>query len=190
MSEQALLTDAEIMQRIAARDQVALALLYDRYGTPVYSLALRILRQPVLAEEVAQDTFMKLWAQPHQWQAEKGTLKNWLLTIARYTAIDRLRIEIRHTNHHAPLEDELHMAEDDAEREVGVHERHLLKSLLAELPPEQSRLIQMGFYQGMTHRQLAEKLNLPLGTVKSRVRLGLIKLKALWRDATRENESR
>lgn len=183
-----VLTDPELMQHIQQQDQLALAALYERYGSVIYSLALHVLRDSVLAEEVTQDTFMKLWRQPHQWDAERGPLKNWLLTIARYTAIDRLRVEVRHTNRAVPLVDEIQAHDDDLQGTGADIDRHLLRRLINELPPEQGSLILMGFYQGLTHRQLAEKLGLPLGTVKSRVRLGLQKLKALWTAAVETHE--
>ncbi len=87
--------DIELMRRIAARDQQALWALYQQYGKAVYSLAYRILSNTVYAEEVTQDTFLKVWNQTTRWDSEKGKLKNWLLTIAQFTAIDRLRKEGR-----------------------------------------------------------------------------------------------
>ncbi len=190
MIDYALLSDSDLMRQLTTQDQYALAHLYERYGTSVYSIALRVLRQTTLAEEVTQDTFMKLWAQPHQWMAEKGSLKNWLLTIGRYTAIDRLRAEMRHSTHNSPLFDEMGIAaEDDSADELPLYDRRLLRTLISELPPDQGHLILLGFFQGLTHRQLAETLNLPLGTVKSRVRLGLQKLKLRWLESMRQNES-
>src|SRR5262245_612069 len=89
------LHDAELMRRIAAHDQQALLALYEAHGKAVYSLAYRILRSATLAEEVTQDTFFKVWQRTSQWDPKKGKLKNWLLTITHYTAIDYLRRERR-----------------------------------------------------------------------------------------------
>src|SRR5215216_1192342 len=92
--------DRECVRRIAARDQQALWALYEQYGKAVYSLAYRVLQNAVLAEEVTQDTFLKLWQQKTQWDSEKGTLKNWLLAVTHFTAIDRLRQEQRQPHLH------------------------------------------------------------------------------------------
>jgi RNA polymerase sigma-70 factor (ECF subfamily) len=169
------LTDQQLLVSMGRRDQQALAELYHRYGTAVYSVAMRVLDNPGHAEESTQDTFLKVWNKPDTWDATKGAFSSWLLTVARYTAIDRLRKEV----HHRPtIElDETHAALADFKDEHG------LSVLITHLPPEQSSLIELAFYQGMTHQELADRLNLPLGTVKTRLRLGLQKLRALWLEA-------
>jgi RNA polymerase sigma-70 factor, ECF subfamily len=167
------LSDHDLLQHIGTRDQRALAALYQRYGTPVYSVAMRVLRNGVWAEEAAQDTFLKVWNKPDSWNAEVGAFSSWLLTVARYTAIDRLRKEVRHQ---PALElEETHASLVDLPDEGGQ-----LGGLIAQLPPEQARLIELASYQGMTHQELADSLNIPLGTIKTRLRLGLQKLRALW----------
>ncbi len=167
------LSDHQLLLCVGQHDQTALAELYRRYGTAVYSIAMRVLDNPTLAEEATQDTFLKIWNKPDAWDRNGGAFSSWLLTVARYTAIDRLRKEV----HHKPtIElDETHAGLDDLR-----HDEHGFVLLLTHLPPEQSRLIEMAFYQGMTHQELADKLNLPLGTVKTRLRLGLQKLRLLW----------
>ncbi len=162
------------MQRIAQRDQQALRLLYDRYATMVYSLAQRILQNAGWAEEVTQDTFLKVWRQSESWDASKGQLLAWLLTITRYTAIDLLRRERRRPPL-ALLDPELPFGADD-----NVPDGELLRALLRQLPHEQAQVIELGFYGGMTHSEMAQSLGLPLGTVKTRVRLGLQKLRDMW----------
>src|SRR5215813_508642 len=98
--------DKELMKRIAAHDQGAFRAIYQQYGTAVYSLAYRILQNTTQAEEVTQDTFLKVWRQSAHWDPEKGNLRNWLLTITHYTAIDRLRHEKRQPDLHPdPIED-------------------------------------------------------------------------------------
>lgn len=188
MMDYAALSDSELMTRIVNQDQIALAVVYERHGSSVYSLALHVLHQTTLAEEVTQDTFLKLWRQPDQWDGRKGSLRNWLLTIARYTAIDRLRAELRHSTRVLPLLEELQGGGDLAELAAAASDDRLLHRLIGELPPEQARLILLGFFQGLTHRQLAETLDLPLGTVKSRVRLGLLRLRTLWEMALEKAE--
>jgi RNA polymerase sigma-70 factor, ECF subfamily len=168
-------------------EQSALMLLYARYGNAVYGLALRILHDTGLAEEVTQDTFLKVWNQADRWDPDKGKLSSWLLTVTRHTAIDRYRQLQRR-----PAVSELF---EEAESGLGQTalvdtqqwaDGQLLARLLEELPPEQAHLVQLAFYQGMSHSELAESLHLPLGTVKTRLRLGLQKLKVLWQEAMTE----
>ncbi len=172
--------DIEVMQRIMLRDEQALLTLYERYGRIVYSLAYRVLDSSVLAEEVAQDTFLKVWKQSNRWDSEKGQLKNWLLTITQFTAIDRLRKEKRQpTVHPDSIEDtdENLLTAKNASR---WQEGSALRMVVAQLPPEQARLIELAFFQGMSHSEIADALQMPLGTVKTRVRAGLQRLRDLW----------
>lgn len=188
MSDHLSLEDYELLQRIERRDQTALTLLYERYGTQVFSLAYRILQNSHLAEEVAQDTFLKVWERSARWDPAKGRFPSWLLTITRHTAIDRLRFERRQViSNSTSLE---FIADPETERGIPhdplLQDGRLLRDLLTQLPDEQAQVIQLAFFQGLTHRDLADRLNLPLGTVKTRVRLGLQKLRALWIEATQE----
>ncbi len=180
------LTDAELMARVAQQDQTALMTLYQRYGTQVYSLALHVLHNPDWAEEVTQDTFLKLWKKGTQWDPEQGQLSAWLLAIARYTAIDRLRRERRHTTAIRTLLDSQEENPGNQTRidDIGWQKGQILRSLMAELPAEQRQVIELAFFQGLTHREIAEHLDWPLGTVKTRLRLGLQKLRQLWHEAT------
>lgn len=176
--------DTELMQQVRQRHQPALMQLYARYGNAVYSLALHVLRDGGLAEEVTQDTFLKVWQQADRWDENKGKFSSWLLTVARHTAIDRYRKVQRRPVAGTPLES---IEATLGERAVVDTQRwadgQLLGRLLQQLPPEQATLIQLAFFQGMSHSELAESLNLPLGTVKTRLRLGLQKLKGLWQEA-------
>lgn len=177
--------DANLMRRIVAQDQSALMALYERFGSQVYGLALRVLRDSRLAEEASQDAFLKVWNKSVQWDPAKGQLDSWLLTIARYTAIDRLRSEQRHTAAGATFLDAL---PDQTPSATSVGDRRwidgqLLRQLMAELPAEQAQVIELAFFQGLTHSELAEHLGWPLGTVKTRLRSGLQKLRVLWSEA-------
>lgn len=177
----ASLDDSQLLNLIAQKDQLALDQLYTRYGTPVYSLALQVVSSPHLAEEITQDTFMKVWNNPTQWDSNKGKFSSWLLTVTRYTAIDRIRSEQRQATDQASTIDNLPLASDigipdDPQRRNG----QILRRLISRLPPEQAQVVMLGFFRGMTHRELAKHLDLPLGTVKTRVRLGLQKLRSMW----------
>lgn len=191
MSDHHTPDDQELLKRIQRGDQTALALLYERYGKPVYSLAYRVLQNAHLAEEAAQDTFMKVWKQSSQWDPARGRFSSWLLTVARYTAIDRLRQESRQAAPGAAALDDLPplLSEDGIPHDSLLQDGRLLRDLLRTLPPEQAHIIELAFFSGMTHSEMAEKLDLPLGTVKTRARLGLQKLRDLWSEATRTEES-
>ena len=182
------LTDSALLSQIADHSQPAMLAIYRRYGGLVYSLALQTLRRPTLAEEVTQDVFLKLWQQPERWNPALGQLSSWLLTITRNAAIDRLRREARHQASDWPAEADdagLSLAPDVAAGADG----QLLRDLLQQRPPDQRELIELAFYRGYTHSELAEGLGIPLGTVKTRLRTGMQKLRALWEQATNESST-
>lgn len=168
------LSDEDLVARCAGGDRNALATLYTRYGTLVFSLTVRMLGEGMAAEEVTQDTFMALWRGAHQYSTERGRVHAWLLTIARNRAIDLLR---RGRGRHEPVElsDQLHHA-------VGPEELSLrrvqVRRALAELTPAQREVLELAFYGGMTQQEIAEELATPLGTVKTRMRLGLQRLRS------------
>lgn len=170
------------MQRILQRDEQAVTDLYQQYGSLVYSLALRICQNVESAQEVTQDTFLKVWRQSDRWDAAKGRLVVWLLTITRYTAIDYLRRESRQPQTGYTTLDDLAETVGKQPRidDAAWLDRRIMLSLLTDLPPEQQQVIELAFYQGMSHSQISEYLRLPLGTVKTRLRLGMQKLKTGW----------
>ncbi len=183
------INDEELLQAIAAHNHDALMTLYQRYASLVYSLALRVLHQPQLAEEVTQDVFFKVWQRPERWNPAYGQFSSWLLTITRNAAIDRMRREERHRV-------ETYVADYEQPATAGLHvdeplwiNGQLLRKLLLQLPSEQRHLIELAYFSGHTHSDLAERLNLPLGTVKTRLRIGLQKLRQLWNEATTESEN-
>lgn len=182
MANSPLLDDFELMQKIRQRDQSALVQLHERYHNIVYNMAMQVLKNASRAEEVTQDVFFQIWRWPEKWDAEKGRFVSWLLTVTRYTAIDQLRRENRQPplmphslDHLAEL-----MAKDTAGDDSGQDNGRLLRALLKDLPAEQRELILLVYFRGMTHTEAAEHLKLPVGTVKSRLRLGLQKLKDAW----------
>jgi RNA polymerase sigma-70 factor (ECF subfamily) len=165
-----------LLRRIQRGDEAALAVLYAGYGRAVYSLALHVLRHDGLAQEATQDTFMKLWNNPLAYDSSKGEFSSWLLTLARYTAIDHLRREMRRTGRNVELPETLAVEEEERLSESEASQLH---ALLGELPRDQRVLVELAFFQGLTHSQLAERMDLPIGTVKTRLRLGLQKLRGL-----------
>ncbi|MCX6049810.1 MAG: sigma-70 family RNA polymerase sigma factor [Chloroflexi bacterium] len=173
-----------LIQRIARQDERALMELYEAYGSLVYSLALRVVQNPGLAEEVTQDIFLKIWQQPTRWNPALGHFNSWLLAITRNAAIDRLRKEQRHTPARSEQLDAISETSGQAPLFDDPHwyDGQLLARLLSQMPAEQRHLIELAFYQGYTHSELAQTLNLPLGTVKTRLRMGLQKLRQLWEE--------
>lgn len=167
------------MARIAAGDQEAFRTLYEYYVDLVYSMALKVMRDPTAAEDVVQDVFLRVWQRADQFDASRGRLATWLLSMARNRAIDLLR---RH-NRQRTVANALDETRDDsalaahwyAERDIAVH------LSLDILPPEQRQCIELAFFYGLSHQDIAEMLHLPLGTVKSRIRMGMQKLRAALR---------
>ncbi len=181
------LSDSELVQQVISGEQSALMDLYSRYGKAVYSMAMSVLGQSYQAEEVTQDIFLKVWHRAEQWDERKGQFIHWLLAVTRNAAIDRARKEARRSPRaQIPLD---LIAEalgrpshvSDPNWENG----HLLRTLLDQIPPEQQVVIELVYFQGLTHSELADQLKLPLGTVKTRVRLGMEKLRALWYEAAK-----
>ncbi len=181
--------DTVLLQRVAAGDGDALLLLHKRYANLVYSMALRVLGDSHLAEEVTQDVFLKLWQKSQRYDSRRGSFSTWLLSVTRFAAIDRLRREGRIPVASLQPGDQSEPAIADQFQERAWEQGQHLRLLLEQLPPEQRQLIELAYFGGMAHRDLAEHLNLPLGTVKSRLRLGLQKLRALWlEDCSRPEE--
>jgi RNA polymerase sigma-70 factor, ECF subfamily len=172
-----------LLQRIQAGDEEALVALHTQYANLVYSVAYRVLNEPMAAEEITQDTFMRLWNKSYSFDPEKGRFITWLLTVTRRLAIDQLRQRQRRE----PKTGTLFIDEDPNLWETmlstdGNDLRRTLVSVLRELPTEQRELIELVYFYGMTHSDIAETLSMPLGTVKTRIRLGMQKLRLAWSD--------
>lgn len=168
------------MAGIAAGDEQALADLYDRHGRFLYSLALRVLRDPALAEDVVHDVFLTIWTKPWLYEASRGVLAAWLAGIVRNRAIDRLRREKRSVTTD-PVEfdfrsDDGQSPEADAienERADGV------RSALGSVPPRQREVLELMYFCGLSQSEAGERLGVPLGTIKSRAFHGLQRLRDL-----------
>lgn len=170
-----------LLRRIIGKDESALAELYERYSRYVFGLALHVLQDQALAEEATQDTFLKVWHNAERWSSERGSLKTWILTIARYTAVDRLRREMRQSPRSAmELEDILYLIADTTADDTAWADNHLLHSLIQQLPRDQIEVLELAFFKGMSHTEISEATNTPLGTIKSRIRAGLQTLRGMW----------
>jgi RNA polymerase sigma-70 factor (ECF subfamily) len=173
--------DDELVAAVARGEQPALLALYDRHGGVAYSLAYRILGDSGAAEEAVQDAYLRLWRRASIFDAARGSARSWLLTIVHHCAIDLLRRRAGAPPVVAGLDE---MADrrsvPDAWSEVsGRIESDRVRTAVETLPGEQRRAIEMAFFDGLTHREIAERDGLPLGTVKGRLRLGLKRLAGL-----------
>ena len=171
-------SDADLVQRIVRGDDEALVALYQRPGRAVFSLAYYIIQDRALAEEISQDVFVAVWQKAAQYNVARGRLESWLLQITRNLAIDYLRYERRRNPGALSLDDAEPQA-SAANGPVGELQKRELIALLQHLPPEQRQVIDLAYFQGFTHSEIAARLKLPVGTVKSRILLGLHKLKEM-----------
>lgn len=163
--------DLELLRRIATRDHAALAELYDRHSQLAYSLIMRILRSQSDAEDVLQETFVRVWLRADTYDPLRGSPAAWLLRIARNRAIDRLRAR------RAQLAMEP-ITSDTPETALESHTTAgMVRTALAALTPAQRELIEAAFFEGYTHTALATRFGVPLGTVKTRIRTGLAALR-------------
>jgi RNA polymerase sigma-70 factor (ECF subfamily) len=175
------LADEELMVRLSRGDADAFDLIYERHADAAFSLAYRISGSRAAAEEVAQDAFLALWRNGARYEPSRGSLRNWILGIVHNRAIDALRRAVRHESRRAGDEGlaERLVAPERTEVEVGRRQdATAIRGLLADLPSDQRRVIELAYFAGFTHTQIADMLTIPVGTVKGRMRLGLEKLRS------------
>jgi RNA polymerase sigma-70 factor (ECF subfamily) len=171
--------DPELVARLQRRDPQALAELYDRFGRVVYSLILRVVRDAGTAEDLVQETFLRVWNRAQGFDAEKGAIGPWLLAVARNRAIDYLRsasgrernaLEFEETDHPALYTDMEHdIVTSDSARVV--------MAAMEKLSPQQRQVIELAYFEGLSQTEMAERMNQPLGTVKTWVRTALKNLR-------------
>jgi RNA polymerase sigma-70 factor (ECF subfamily) len=150
------------MKRLVNGDKLAFEAIYDRYGDLVYSTALRVLRDPHIAEDMSQEIFVRLWRKPASYVAERGRFLTWLISVTRNRAVDEIRSRGRRQRYET----------------ASPEEPRTVRAALAELPPEQRQAIELAYFGGHTQQEIAERLGQPLGTVKTRIRLGMQKMRA------------
>jgi RNA polymerase sigma-70 factor (ECF subfamily) len=175
--------DAELLRRIAAGDRAALGEIYDRFSRPLYSTALHIVRDAAEAQDIVHDVFIALWNKAGVFDHERGTAFSWAVTLTRNRSIDRLRTRRRRAGLlEQSLPGDLGYGEAaggpaaDAEAARG-DESRLVRAALATLPAEQQRAVELAFFSGLTQQEIAARLQEPLGTIKARIRRGLVKLR-------------
>jgi len=182
-SDERLASDAELIAQAAGGDPAALEVLYDRYARVVYSFAVRIVGDPQIAEEILQEVFFRAWQQGSSFQSNRGSLITWLLSITHNLSIDEIRKRNRRPQRADSAEPEQLLA-GVSDESVNVEDEVWLGSIrqsileaLEQLPEAQRRPIEMAYFQGLTQREIAEALGEPLGTIKTRMRLGMLKLR-------------
>lgn len=175
--------DTVLLAEVAAGSQDALGVLYDRYGAMVYGISLRIVGDPAIAEEVAQDVFLKVWRSAARFDAERGRPATWLLHMARNAAIDALRSRrAGDTGRTVPLEAGQSVADPgppvEMQAEVALLGT-LVREALMRLSADQRQVLELAYYQGLSHQEIAAHTHAPLGTVKSRLRLAMQNLRSI-----------
>jgi RNA polymerase sigma-70 factor, ECF subfamily len=166
--------DNELVSAIRAGDQTAMAALYDRYSSVVYSVALRVLADTGAAEDIQQDVFMQLWRNPGAFDASRGNLGGWLAVITRNRAIDALRKRRPESD----VEDVvLSVVPDMASEADRSRIAEKVRVLLGSMPSTQRSALEMAYFEGLTHTEIAAKTGEPLGTIKTRIRAGLTALR-------------
>ena len=169
---------AELIQRMADGDRAAFAPFYDRFSSLVYPLILRIVREPADASDVLQEVFWEAWQMAGSYDAGRGTPEAWIITRARSRAIDRVRsLRRRSEMFVAPLDEAIAAADPGADAAERAEERGTVGHALAKLSPAQREAIELAYYGGLTQSEIAERLKQPLGTIKTRIRLGLERLR-------------
>lgn len=168
-----------LVSAIRSGDQSAMAALYDRYSSLVYSVALRVLGDTGAAEDVLQDVFMQLWRNPGLFDSSRGSLGAWLAVIARNRAIDALR-KRRPEN---DIEDAVISVETDFAAEADrARAAEKVRSALGAMPGPQRAALEMAYFEGLTHTEIAAKTGEPLGTIKTRIRAGLTTLRKAFQE--------
>ncbi len=171
--------DVELVQQLREQPGIGVARLYDRYGRLVYSVALRILQDHGAAEEVTQDVFVRCWSGIDRYQPERVRLVSWLLTIAHHRAIDELRSRRGKSQRREISADHMHLLTANQPAIDDALLRGEIRVALAALPQPQREVIELIFWGGLTRREAAAQLSVPLGTVHTRLRLGMDKLRGL-----------
>jgi len=178
------LDDEELMQRLVYRDLQAFRTLYSRYGNLVYSTSLRVVRDAQIAEDMVQEIFLRIWRKPESYVPQRGRFCTWLTSVSRNRAVDEIRSRSRRFRYESasPEEQEREFAgplrDDPALTAELSDQRRLILAALGGIPAEQRQIIEMAYFGGLTQQEIADRLSQPLGTVKTRIRLGMQKLRA------------
>jgi RNA polymerase sigma-70 factor (ECF subfamily) len=173
--------DVELLRRVAAGDRAAFADFYDRHSTLMFSVACKILNDPNEAQDVLQETFLQIWEKAERFDPKLGKASSWAATLTRNKAIDRIRASVRRSRlaDEAGAESAIVAEVGDTANEAlhGHDKAKLIQSAITGLPAEQRRAIELAYFSGLTQHEISEQLKEPLGTIKARIRRGLLKLR-------------
>lgn len=186
-------SDEQLLRRIQDGDFEAVEQLYNRYNRTAFALALRVLTDPEGAEDVVQEVFLRIWRQPGYYDPARGRFPTWLMSVVRNLCIDQIR-KRRHQGVSLDQEESQEHLNFLAEKALPLEEevwsklrRDSVRKAMSGLPDEQRKMIELAFFGGYTHQEIAERTGQPLGTVKSRIRQGLLKLKGLLQGSQLES---
>lgn len=174
------MSEADLLERVAGGDEQALAALYDRMSALAYGLALRVLGSADAAEDVVQDAFLRIWHRADRYDAGRGAARPWVLRVVRNVAIDRLRTREARTRAETRSQSETALAPvQELPDEIAARSERsrTLRRALEELPLEQQRALEIAYFEGLSHSEIAEREKMPLGTVKTRIRDGVLRLR-------------
>jgi RNA polymerase sigma factor (sigma-70 family) len=182
--------EVDLLARVRRRDDRALEALYARYSGPLYSLAYQVTKSDRFAQDVVQEVFVAAWTTADRYDPARGAVSSWLFSMARHKAIDLVRREATVRRHTADVDPELREADDDVGDEAWLRvRRDAVRAALAELPEAQRVALELAFFAGLTHVEVAERLGIPLGTAKTRIRTALLKLRDVLGPAVGEAEA-
>jgi RNA polymerase sigma factor (sigma-70 family) len=180
--------DRDLVRRLSMGDRDAFRSIFRRYGPAAKALALRVVRQSFLAEDIVQEAFLALWRDPRSYQEDRGTFRAWLMSAVHHRAVDLVRREEAQRRRSRQLGQDVVIVEDVgetvAEETDLAASRAKVRSALGEIPAEQRRVLELMYFEGKTQSMISEELRLPLGTVKSRTLLGMRRLRRLLAERT------
>lgn len=183
--------EAALLVRVREKDERAIEALYARYSGPLYSLAYQVTGADRYAQEVVQEVFVALWKDAGRYDPSRGALSSWLFALARHKAIDLVRKEANVRRHTADVDLEFHEADDDVDQEAWLRlRRDAVHAAITQLPEAQRTALELAFFAGLTHVEVAEKLDIPLGTAKTRIRTALLKLRDILGPSVAEIDPR
>ena len=174
------LADEELMQLVGGGDARAFEAVYDRHGGAAFSLAYRMVGKRPVAEDITQEAFLSIWRSRLRYRRDRGSVRTWVLGIVHHRAIDALRRNLVHDRRRASAEglEETHEAAELTDVEAARREQaRTVRDALGSLPGEQCQVIELAYFGGFTHTEIAAMLEMPVGTVKGRMRLGLEKMR-------------
>ena len=186
--------EVELMKKIKAKDADALSKLYDLYDRLLFGMIISIVKSKEEAEDVLQEVFVNVWQKAHTFNENRGNVYSWLVTLARNRAIDRIRSKDYKTQEkasvsvHEPAFKLEGNTFDPLETTIHSDRAELVKRALGEIPEKQSEVLKIAYYRGMTQSEISDHLDIPLGTVKTRTRQGMIKLKNILESFIQQNE--